>query len=60
MFDRKGIKSFVKKQPSDEVEKIQAYAAMISCPVGSIRTVMPDPLVKDALDLFPAEVLSLG
>lgn len=31
---------------------------MLSCPVGSIRTYNPDPAIKEAFQLFPAEVKS--
>jgi glyoxylase-like metal-dependent hydrolase (beta-lactamase superfamily II)/ferredoxin len=55
-FSRKGIKAAVYSQPETDEEKIQAYTAMISCPVGSIRTFIPDPLVKQASMLFPAEI----
>lgn len=40
----------------DETEKLLAYAAMVACPVGSIRTRLPDPLAKVATELFPAEI----
>ena len=53
-YSRKGVKSIVHKQPEGDDEKMRAYAAMISCPVGSIRLNSPDPLVKKALNLFPA------
>ena len=43
IFDRKGIKSAVYHQPDNENDKLQAYAAMIACPVGSIRLKNPDP-----------------
>jgi len=56
IYGRKGVKSAVIKQPSTIEDKLHAYAAMIACPVGSIRTVMADPVVKDALHAFPAEV----
>lgn len=56
VYARKGIKSAVIKQPIDEDEKLQAYAAMIACPVGSIRTTLSDSLVKQALDIFPSEI----
>ena len=56
IYGRKGVKSAVIKQPSTTEDKLHAYAAMIACPVGSIRTVVADPVVKDALNAFPAEV----
>ena len=56
VFSRKGIKSAVTQQPLTDDDKLSAYAAMVACPVGSIRTHQPDPLVKDAIDLFPAEI----
>lgn len=55
-FSRKGIKAAVHTQPESDEEKIQAYTAMIACPVGSIRTFTPDPLTKQAAALFPAEI----
>ena len=51
-YSRKGVKSIVHKQPEGDDEKMRAYAAMISCPVGSIRLNSPDSLVKKALNLF--------
>lgn len=56
VYGRKGVKSAVLKQPISTEDKLHAYAAMIACPVGSIRTVVADPVVKDALNSFPAEV----
>lgn len=55
-FGRKGVKSIVTEQPEDDESKLRAYAAMISCPVGSIRLHEPDPLVKDAIMLLPAPI----
>ncbi len=54
IYSRKGVKSIVHKQPEGDDEKMRAYAAMISCPVGSIRLNSPDPLVKKAAYLLPA------
>lgn len=59
VYKRIGIKAAIYKQPSNENEKLLAYAAMISCPVGSIRTYQPDALIKTAFDIFPAEIDSL-
>ena len=56
IYGRKGIKAAVIKQPSTDEDKLHAYSAMISCPVGAIRTVAADPIVKQALDIFPSEV----
>ena len=56
IFSRKGVKSIVHKQPEEDNDKLRAYAAMISCPVGSIRLHSPDPLVKKALQLLPAPI----
>lgn len=56
IYGRKGVKSAVIKQPVSTDDKLHAYAAMIACPVGSIRTVVSDPVAKDALNAFPAEV----
>jgi hypothetical protein len=55
-FLRKGLQSAVVSQPETNSEKLAAYGAMVCCPVGSIRTHTPDPLVKFALDAFPANV----
>lgn len=55
-FSRKGIKAAVHAQPDTEEDKVQAYTAMIACPVGAIRTFSPDPLVKAAALMFPAEI----
>lgn len=55
-FGRKGVKSIVTEQPEDDESKLRAYAAMISCPVGSIRLHDPDPLVKDAAAMLPAPI----
>ena len=56
VYSRKGVKSIVHHQPEDENSKLQAYAAMVSCPTGSIRLRNPDPLVKMASDLLPSEI----
>lgn len=57
VFGRKGLRSAVLKQPDDNSpEKLQAFAAMVACPVGSIRTHSPDPMAKEAVDVFPAEI----
>jgi glyoxylase-like metal-dependent hydrolase (beta-lactamase superfamily II)/ferredoxin len=56
VYTRKGVKAIVHRQPVTDVEKIQALAASIACPVGSIRTYVPEPLVKQALEVFPAEI----
>ena len=56
VFDRKGIKSAVTKQPDGNDEKMLTFAAMVACPVGSIRTRSNDPLMKQAAGIFPAEV----
>ena len=57
IYGRKGIKAAVIKQPSTNEDKLHAYSAMISCPVGAIRTLAADPIVKQALDIFPSEVI---
>jgi ferredoxin len=59
VYSRKGIKSIVHMQPSDDLSKYRAYAAMVACPVGAIRTTEPDPLAKLAVNAFPAEVIKL-
>lgn len=41
------------------MEKLQAYAASLACPVGAIRLKSPDPLMKKVLEIFPAEVFKL-
>ena len=38
------------------MDKMQAYAASLACPVGAIRLKVPDPLMKKVLEIFPAEV----
>lgn len=55
-FQRVGIKSAVTNQPSTEGEKLLAYAAMVACPVGSIRTRTPDALAAEASAAFPSEI----
>ena len=42
-----------------KMEKLQAYAASLACPVGAIRLKSPDPLMKKVLEIFPAEVFKL-
>jgi glyoxylase-like metal-dependent hydrolase (beta-lactamase superfamily II) len=56
VFTRKGVKSIVHRQPETDMERTQAMAAAVACPVGSIRTHSPDPLSKQALEAFPAEI----
>jgi len=55
-FARKGLGSVVTTQPKTDEQKIQAYAAMITCPVGAIRLENGDSLVKTALEAFPAAI----
>jgi hypothetical protein len=55
-FGRKGIKAAVISQPTTEQGKLQAFAAMIACPVGAIRTKQSDSLVLQAASAFPAEI----
>lgn len=55
-FARKGLGAAVISQPISEKQKIQAYAAMITCPVGAIRLISPDLLVKNAMNVFPAAI----
>mmetsp|Transcript_8302 Transcript_8302/g.10793 ORF Transcript_8302/g.10793 Transcript_8302/m.10793 type:complete len:368 (-) Transcript_8302:191-1294(-) len=55
-YERTGLKSSVVQQPKDLEAKIPAYQAMVSCPVGAIRTNVPDPVVKEALAAFPLTV----
>lgn len=56
VFSRRGLQSVVSHQPESEDEKLKAYSAMIACPVGSIRMVKSDPLVKKAQEIFPLEI----
>lgn len=42
-----------------KMEKLQAYAASLACPVGAIRLKSPDPLMKKVLEIFPAEVFKV-
>jgi ferredoxin len=55
-FSVVGVKAAVGAQPTSNDEKLQAYAAMIACPVGAIRTYKPDPIAKMAHLLFPAQI----
>ena len=55
-FARKGVKAAVHTQPETDTERLLAHAAAVACPVGSIRTRLPDPLAKRALTVFPAEI----
>ena len=56
VFSRRGVKAIVHRQPETDIEKVQAMAAAVSCPVGAIRTHSPEPLVKQALEAFPAAI----
>lgn len=57
VYGSKGLQAVVIKQPEENhPEKLQAFAAMVACPVGAIRTHTPDPIAKDAVDVFPAEI----
>lgn len=56
VFSRTALKAAVHNQPNGDQEKMQAYAAMVSCPVGAIRTRKADPLIDYAFDVFPAEI----
>lgn len=56
VYKRVGIKSAVYQQPGTVDEKLRAFAALLSCPVGAIRTRSPDPLMKEALYLFPTAI----
>ncbi|CAM9266191.1 unnamed protein product [Phaeothamnion confervicola] len=55
-FHRSGLGSIVVAQPTTEEDLRAAYRAMISCPVGAIRTMRGDPFVKEVLNDFPAPV----
>jgi ferredoxin len=60
IFQRYGLKSVVRRQPSLPEQKKEAFAAMLACPNGAIRTTRGDPAAKDVLaSAFPAR-LSLG
>ena len=52
-FSKVGAKVGVISQPTTPAEKLLAYAAMVACPVGAINVYQPDPLMFEALDLFP-------
>ncbi len=53
-FDEAGDYSTVTRQPHTEQEMVQAYRALVACPVGSIGTERGDPaLLKQAKDSFP-------
>jgi glyoxylase-like metal-dependent hydrolase (beta-lactamase superfamily II)/ferredoxin len=56
-FLEKGDYSSVYRQPTNEAEVIQAYQALLACPVGSIGAVIPDRAhQKTALESFPFEL----
>ncbi|MCC6140254.1 MAG: MBL fold metallo-hydrolase [Nitrospira sp.] len=53
-FDEAGDYSTVTRQPQTEEDTMQAYQALVACPVGSIGTERSDPAVlKAAKDSFP-------
>lgn len=56
VYSKKGVFSTVHKQPTSDAEKIDAYGALIACPVGAILTKESDPLMKDAIRSFPKEI----
>jgi ferredoxin len=56
VFSAYAGRTIVTNQPQNVDEKAQAYAAMISCPVGAIRTRNADPLVKQILQSFPIPI----
>jgi hypothetical protein len=56
VFTRTGVKAIVHRQPANDMETIQAMATAVSCPVGAIRTHQPEPLVKVAIEAFPADI----
>jgi glyoxylase-like metal-dependent hydrolase (beta-lactamase superfamily II)/ferredoxin len=56
-FVEEGDYSTVYRQPMNEQELIQAYQALLACPVGSIGALIPDKAhQKTALDSFPIEL----
>jgi len=55
-YGRSGLGTSVQVQPEDEAAKLKAFQAMISCPVGAIRTEKPDPFVKEAMKSFPMAI----
>ena len=58
-YGRAGAKSFVHRQPQDEMEeRAAAYAAVVACPTGSIRLESPDPAMKTAVQSFPLPIHS--
>lgn len=56
VYEKRGVFSAVFKQPVSTKEKIDAYGALISCPVGAIHTKESDSLMKDAIRSFPKEI----
>src|SRR5438093_2751331 len=56
-FVEAGDYSSVYRQPSNEQEVIQAYQALLACPVGSIGARISDkPHQKTARESFPIEL----
>jgi ferredoxin len=56
VYERKGVLSSVKRQPTSEPEKLIAYSAIVACPVGAIRLHEPDDVMKKVISIFPAEI----
>jgi len=54
VFGDQGQFSFVRKQPQDASEEVEAMRALLSCPVGSIGN--RDPKSKDRRDDFPLKL----
>lgn len=53
-FREMGEYSAVAAQPTTKRENLEAYRALLACPVGSIGTVFPDkPLLGEAQESFP-------
>jgi len=54
-----GGRSIVHTQPLGEQTKLAAYTALVACPVGAIRTKIPDTLVKSVDPIVPIDAKEL-
>ncbi|MDC4225803.1 MAG: ferredoxin [Candidatus Manganitrophus sp.] len=53
-FEEEGDYSAVVHQPEGDAELLQAYQALLACPVGSIGTELSDkPRLQEAMKSFP-------
>lgn len=54
-----GGRSIVHTQPLGEQTKLAAYTALVACPVGAIRTKIPDVLIKSVDPIVPIDAKEL-